>query len=76
MKKYIAVFEAAHVGVERTQYSCITWEQEAENIDTNYVSDLIKNTTAKHFFNTIAGNQVDISVDNITIGIKKVELFK
>jgi hypothetical protein len=76
MKKFIAIFEAAYPEIEATQYSCITWEQQDDVVDNNYVNDLIKNTTARHFFRAYAGAEANISADNIAVLIGKIGPFK
>lgn len=75
MKKFIAIFEAAYPEIEVTQYSCITWEQQDDVVDHNYVNDLIKNTTARHFFRAYTGAKADISADDITVSIGTIEPF-
>lgn len=75
MNNFIAVFEAAFIGIKETQYSCITWEQENEDVDENFVKDLIKNTTARHFFKAHADKNANISLDNINVSIDKIEPF-
>ena len=75
MKKYIAIFEAAYPGIDATQYSCITWEQQNDNVDHIYVNDLIKNTTARHFFKAIAGAKANIDANNIVVSLGKIEAF-
>ncbi len=73
MKKFIAIFEAAYPDIEATQYSCITWEQQSNDVDHNYVSDLIRNTTARHFFRLFVGLNANILVNNITVVLGKIE---
>jgi hypothetical protein len=76
MKKFIAIFKAAYPEIEATQYSCITREQQDDAIDNNHFNDLIKNTTARHFFRAYAGTNVNIKADNINVSIGKIEPFK
>jgi len=75
MKKFIAIFEAEYPGINATQYSCITWQQQNDDIDHNYISDLIRNTTARHFFVAFLDSNENIIVDNISVSLGKIEPF-
>ncbi len=70
MFKYIAVFNASYIGSDLEQKSCITWNQNFEEIDFTILKSQILNQTSIHYFNLLL-EEVDIS--NIIIQIIKVQ---
>lgn len=71
MKKFIARFRASHEDFKHEQYSCITWQQDGDEPDTNTLIGLVRQNTACHFFNMFTDENVD--PDLITVQIEKIE---
>ena len=73
MIKFIARFQAEYPGIDATQYSCITWQQDGEVPDTTMARGMIAHNTAFYFFRLFDKN---IEPDKIIVSIDLVEKFK
>ncbi len=75
MTTYIAEFRTTHRIIQIVQHSCFTWQQEGGEIDADLLQGKIKRQSSVHFFKLLAGNQFDISLEDITVEIAKTAPF-
>ncbi|MBT8296917.1 MAG: HtaA domain-containing protein [Maribacter sp.] len=75
MTTYIAEFRAAHKLIQIEQHSIFTWQQEGGEIDPDLLQGKIKRESSVHFYNLLAGERLDVVLDDITVEINKTEAF-
>lgn len=75
MTTYIAQFTAKHRIIQIEQNTIFTWQQESGAIDTTLLASKIIRESSIHFFRMIAGNNYEVSAEDIAVSVWKTELF-
>ncbi len=75
MTTYIAEFKAAHKTIKIMQHSVFTWKQEGGEIDSELLEGKIKRESSVHFYNLLAGEKLNIVLEDISIEITKTAPF-
>lgn len=75
MTTYIAEFRALHRIVQIEQHSVFTWKQEGGDIDPDLLEGKIKRESSLHFYNLLAGDRIDVAMDDITVEITRTATF-
>jgi hypothetical protein len=75
MTTYIAHFTAQHRLIQVRQNSIFTWQQESGEVDAALLADKIKRESALPFYRLIAGPNIPISVEDLTVEIHKSQPF-
>ena len=69
MTTYIAEFKAIHKLIQIKQHSIFTWQQEGGEIDTDLLEGKIKRESSLHFFKLLAGENYEVSPEDIRVQI-------
>ncbi|WP_297795267.1 GTP-binding protein LepA [uncultured Eudoraea sp.] len=75
MTTYIAEFRALHKIIQIKQHSVFTWQQEGGDIDPDLLEGKIKRESSVHFYNLLAGDRIDVAMDDITVEITRTATF-
>jgi hypothetical protein len=75
MTTYIAEFRAVHKIIQIMQHSIFTWKQESGEIDSDLLRGKIKRESSVHFYKLLAGEQFEVSLDDISVEITKTSPF-
>jgi len=75
MTTYIAEFKAVHKLIQVIQHSVFTWQQEGGEIDSDLLQGKIKRESAMHFYKLLAGDSIEVAMDDISVEISKTEPF-
>lgn len=75
MTIYIAEFKAAHKTIQILQHSVFTWKQEGGEIDPELLQGKIKRESSIHFYNLLAGDHIEVTLDDISVEITKTAPF-
>ncbi|WP_297690715.1 GTP-binding protein LepA [uncultured Eudoraea sp.] len=75
MTTYIAEFKAVHKLIQVIQHSVFTWQQEGGEIDSDLLQGKIKRESSMHFYKLLAGDKIEVAMDDISVEITKTEPF-
>lgn len=75
MTTYIAEFKAVHKLIQVIQHSVFTWQQEGGEIDSDLLQGKIKRESSMHFYKLLAGDKIEVAMDDISVEISKTEPF-
>ncbi|WP_297705724.1 GTP-binding protein LepA [uncultured Eudoraea sp.] len=75
MTTYIAEFKAAHKTIQILQHSVFTWKQEGGEIDPELLQGKIKRESSIHFYNLLAGEKHNVTLEDISVEITKTAPF-
>lgn len=75
MTTYIAEFSAVHKLIQITQHSIFTWQQEGGEIDPELLQGKIKRESSVHFYNLLAGEKHNVTLEDISVEITKTAPF-
>lgn len=72
---YIAHFTAKHRVVQIEQHSIFIWQQESGEVDKTLLANKIIRESSVHFFHLVAGENVSIVQDDISVTVRKTQPF-
>ncbi len=75
MTTYIAEFQAVHKIIQIVQHSIFIWQQEGGEVDIDLLQGKIKRESAIHFYKLLAGENHEITPEDISIEINKTAPF-